>query len=168
MTPAGVAPRARCPAWLLLAWLLLPGLLTIRHSIPLLEHYFLFVPPAAALLTGLCIDALSARRVPRFGRALLWLSTGAVVLAGVLHLITTVGLLSRVSQHYETEYGAPLSTEQRLAWDVAGNAFGSRQVLYERFFASDPLTRARAMAAIYPKTELMDRVREFLGRDQEP
>ena len=27
----------------------------------------------------------------------------------------------------------------RLAWDVAGSAFGSRQVLYERFFASDPL-----------------------------
>ncbi len=39
----------------------------------------------------------------------------------------------------------------RLAWDVAGSAFGSRQVLYERFFASDPLTRARAMAAIYPE-----------------
>src|SRR2546421_482261 len=39
----------------------------------------------------------------------------------------------------------------RLAWDLAGNAFGSRQVLYERFFASDPLTRARAMAAVYPK-----------------
>jgi len=56
----------------------------------------------------------------------------------------------------------------RLAWDVAGNAFGSRQVLYERFFASDPLTRARAMAAVYPKSEVMDRVREFLGREQEP
>ena len=55
----------------------------------------------------------------------------------------------------------------RLAWDVAGNAFGSRQVLYERFFASDPLTRARAMAAIYPKNEMMERVREFLGRDGE-
>ena len=56
----------------------------------------------------------------------------------------------------------------RLAWDAAGNAFGSRQVLYERFFASDPLTRARAMAAIYPKGEMMERVREFLGRDEEP
>src|SRR5204862_3218898 len=53
----------------------------------------------------------------------------------------------------------------RLAWDVAGNAFGSRQVLYERFFASDPLTRARAMAAIYPKDQMMQRVQEFLGRD---
>src|SRR5258708_40173829 len=55
----------------------------------------------------------------------------------------------------------------RLAWDVAGNAFGSRQVLYERFFASDPLTRARAMAAIYPNDAMIDRVREFLGRADE-
>jgi 4-hydroxyphenylacetate 3-monooxygenase len=50
----------------------------------------------------------------------------------------------------------------RLAWDVAGSAFGSRQVLYERFFASDPLTRARALGAIYPKDEMMARVQEFL------
>ncbi|MBV9828790.1 MAG: 4-hydroxyphenylacetate 3-monooxygenase, oxygenase component [Alphaproteobacteria bacterium] len=55
----------------------------------------------------------------------------------------------------------------RLAWDVAGNAFGSRQVLYERFFASDPLTRARALAAIYPKDAVIDRVREFLGKSNE-
>ena len=46
----------------------------------------------------------------------------------------------------------------RLAWDIAGSAFGSRQVLYERFFASDPLTRARALGAMYPKTEVMERV----------
>ncbi|MGH7096019.1 MAG: 4-hydroxyphenylacetate 3-hydroxylase C-terminal domain-containing protein, partial [Stellaceae bacterium] len=55
----------------------------------------------------------------------------------------------------------------RLAWDVAGNAFGSRQVLYERFFASDPLTRARALAAAYPKEQVMNRVLEFLGRSDE-
>ncbi|MBM3218228.1 MAG: 4-hydroxyphenylacetate 3-monooxygenase, oxygenase component [Candidatus Rokubacteria bacterium] len=53
----------------------------------------------------------------------------------------------------------------RLAWDVAGSAFGSRQVLYERFFASDPLTRARILNALYPKREAADRVRDFLGRD---
>jgi 4-hydroxyphenylacetate 3-monooxygenase len=55
----------------------------------------------------------------------------------------------------------------RLAWDIAGTSFGSRQVLYERFFASDPLTRARALASIYPKKEVMDRVLEFLGRDDD-
>ncbi len=53
----------------------------------------------------------------------------------------------------------------RLAWDVAGSSFGSRQVLYERFFASDPLTRARALAAMYPKNEAMERVLDFLKRD---
>jgi 4-hydroxyphenylacetate 3-monooxygenase len=50
----------------------------------------------------------------------------------------------------------------RLAWDIAGSAFGSRQVLYERFFASDPLTRARFLSAMYPKEELMKRVLDFL------
>jgi 4-hydroxyphenylacetate 3-monooxygenase len=56
----------------------------------------------------------------------------------------------------------------RLAWDVAGSSFGSRQVLYERFFASDPLTRARALAAIFPKNEAMERVLDFLQRDDTP
>jgi 4-hydroxyphenylacetate 3-monooxygenase len=55
----------------------------------------------------------------------------------------------------------------RLAWDIAGSAFGSRQVLYERFFASDPLTRARALNAMYPKAAVMERVRAFLARDDE-
>ena len=53
----------------------------------------------------------------------------------------------------------------RLAWDVAGSAFGSRQVLYERFFASDPLTRARILGALYPKEAAMDRVRDFLAEE---
>ena len=39
----------------------------------------------------------------------------------------------------------------RLAWDIAGSSFGSRQVLYERFFASDPLTRARLKCALSEK-----------------
>jgi 4-hydroxyphenylacetate 3-monooxygenase len=53
----------------------------------------------------------------------------------------------------------------RLAWDIAGSAFGSRQVLYERFFASDPLTRARALNSMYAKEEVMERVRKFLEDD---
>ena len=53
----------------------------------------------------------------------------------------------------------------RLAWDIAGSAFGSRQVLYERFFASDPLTRARALNSMYPRDAAMDRVRKFLDDD---
>jgi 4-hydroxyphenylacetate 3-monooxygenase len=52
-----------------------------------------------------------------------------------------------------------------LAWDIACSSFGNRQVLYERFFASDPLTRAKALASMYPKKEAIDRVLDFLGRD---
>src|SRR5436309_1152109 len=54
-----------------------------------------------------------------------------------------------------------------LAWDIACSSFGGRQVLYERFFASDPLTRAQFLHAIYPKEELMERIRTFLGRDDD-
>jgi 4-hydroxyphenylacetate 3-monooxygenase len=53
----------------------------------------------------------------------------------------------------------------RLAWDIAGSAFGGRQVLYERFFAADPLARARAINALYAKGEVMQRVRRFLDDD---
>ncbi len=85
----------------------------------------------------------------------------------------------------EADFGSPLAPEIeqylatdtttardrvklfRLAWDIACSAFAGRQVLYERFFASDPLSRARALNAIYPKEELMERVREFL-RQAEP
>jgi 4-hydroxyphenylacetate 3-monooxygenase len=54
----------------------------------------------------------------------------------------------------------------RLAWDITCSAFGSRQVLYERFFAGDPLTRARFLYNLYPKDEVMDRVRAFLDHDE--
>ncbi len=78
-------------------------------------------------------------------------------------------LKSDIEQYLATDSTAARDRVKlfRLAWDLAGNAFGSRQVLYERFFASDPLTRARALASIYPKQEVMDRVREFLARDDE-
>ena len=38
--------------------------------------------------------------------------------------------------------------------------------VFYRFFASDPLTRARALAAIYPKGEAMQRVLDFLQREE--
>ena len=76
-------------------------------------------------------------------------------------------LAGDIEQYLATDTTAARDRVQlfRLAWDVAGSSFGSRQVLYERFFASDPLTRARALAAIYPKNEAMQRVLDFLQRD---
>jgi 4-hydroxyphenylacetate 3-monooxygenase len=55
----------------------------------------------------------------------------------------------------------------RLAWDIACSAFAGRQVLYERFFAGDTLNRAQFLYNIYPKQAVMERVREFLGGDEQ-
>jgi len=58
----------------------------------------------------------------------------------------------------------------RLAWDVALSAFGSRQVLYERFFFGDPVRMAGALLASH-NSEMQrhaEMVREFVqqGRDE--
>ncbi len=54
-----------------------------------------------------------------------------------------------------------------LAWDVAASAFGSRQVLYERFFFGDPVRMAGAMFAAHDRAAYMERVRDFLDRASE-
>lgn len=58
----------------------------------------------------------------------------------------------------------------RLAWDTAVSAFGSRQVLYERFFFGDPVRMAGALVAGH-NAEIQryaEQVREFvkLGREE--
>jgi 4-hydroxyphenylacetate 3-monooxygenase len=50
----------------------------------------------------------------------------------------------------------------RLAWDIVGNAFGSRQLLYERYFSGDPVRLTAGRYLNYEKEPLMERVREFL------
>lgn len=54
----------------------------------------------------------------------------------------------------------------RLAWDTALSAFGSRQVLYERFFFGDPVRIAGAVFNSHDRTPYMERVREFLRREE--
>ena len=52
----------------------------------------------------------------------------------------------------------------RLAWDLALSSFGSRQVIYERFFFGDPVRMQMATFANYDRREVMERVRAFLNR----
>lgn len=52
----------------------------------------------------------------------------------------------------------------RLAWDTAVSAFGSRQVLYERFFFGDPVRMAGALFQSHDRKPYMDMVRDFLVR----
>jgi 4-hydroxyphenylacetate 3-monooxygenase len=57
----------------------------------------------------------------------------------------------------------------RLAWDTAVSAFGSRQVLYERFFFGDPVRMAGALVTNHgaEMAPLMERVREFLKQSKD-
>jgi 4-hydroxyphenylacetate 3-monooxygenase len=52
----------------------------------------------------------------------------------------------------------------RLAWDIALSSFGSRQVLYERFFFGDPVRMASALYTSYDKEPYKRRVADFLDR----
>lgn len=52
----------------------------------------------------------------------------------------------------------------RLAWDVALSSFGSRQVLYERFFFGDPVRMAGALYTSYNKEPYKELVQAFLDR----
>jgi len=50
----------------------------------------------------------------------------------------------------------------RLAWDIVGSAFGSRQVLYERYFSGDPVRLTAGRYLTYAKAPLLERVCDFL------
>lgn len=55
----------------------------------------------------------------------------------------------------------------RLAWDTALSAFGTRQVLYERYFFGDPVRMAGALFFSHDRTPYMEKVRDFLKRSVE-
>jgi 4-hydroxyphenylacetate 3-monooxygenase len=76
-------------------------------------------------------------------------------------------LASQIEQYLATDNSSARDRVKlfHLAWDISCSSFGNRQVLYERFFASDPLTRAKALTAMFPKQQVTDRVLDFLGRD---
>lgn len=53
----------------------------------------------------------------------------------------------------------------RLAWDTCMSAFGSRQVLYERYFFGDPVRLSDDLYGIYERKKLMDRIEKDFLRD---
>ena len=55
-----------------------------------------------------------------------------------------------------------------LAWDVAGSAFGSRQVIYERYFQGDWMRNASILFDAYDAEPVMQQVRDFLAASNPP
>jgi 4-hydroxyphenylacetate 3-monooxygenase len=50
----------------------------------------------------------------------------------------------------------------KLAWDLAGDGIGSRQVLYERFFSGDPMRNMALRYVSYDKSTVLAKVKTFL------
>jgi 4-hydroxyphenylacetate 3-monooxygenase len=70
---------------------------------------------------------------------------------------------------YLATAGAPAQDRvalYRLAWDLAGSAFGGRQELYERFFFGDPDRMASALVDNTDLGPLAARVDDFLTRTE--
>jgi 4-hydroxyphenylacetate 3-monooxygenase len=51
----------------------------------------------------------------------------------------------------------------RLAWDASCSSFGSRQILYERFFQGDVYRNVVLLNSLYDKEPATAFVREFLA-----
>jgi 4-hydroxyphenylacetate 3-monooxygenase len=102
----------------------------------------------------------------------------------MIHYIQQLGASGLVAAPTEADVNGPLAEEIqryyqaaradaheripifRLAWDTALSAFGSRQVLYERYFFGDPVRMAGALVNSHDFSPYMDVVRDFLKRTQ--
>jgi len=71
-----------------------------------------------------------------------------------------------VEQYLDTDTATARERVQlfHLAWDLAGSAFGSRQVLYERYFQGDWMRNASILCDRYNSEPVMEQVRDFLAR----
>jgi 4-hydroxyphenylacetate 3-monooxygenase len=71
-----------------------------------------------------------------------------------------------IEQYLDTDTATARERVQlfHLAWDLACSAFGSRQVLYERFFQGDWMRNATILYNSYDTESLVEQVRKFLIR----
>jgi 4-hydroxyphenylacetate 3-monooxygenase len=91
--------------------------------------------------------------------------------SGLMALPTEADMKSEIRGDIDKYYQAKSATAEerirlfRLAWDISGSAFGSRQELYERFFFGDPVRMASALYNWYDKEPYKERVKELLHRN---
>jgi hypothetical protein len=111
--------RLRLRAAGLLAWVLLPMLLTIRHTIPLYDYYYLFVLPAGALLIGLGIHELAALCWSRRGgRILVGGALAAIIGVAAIQSVMVLRELDYVANAYVPKYGPPLDAAEYMTREL--------------------------------------------------
>lgn len=71
-----------------------------------------------------------------------------------------------INQYFDTDTATAMERVRlfHLAWDVAGSAFGSRQVIYERYFQGDWMRNASILFDAYDPESVMRQVRDFLDK----
>ncbi|MDA0263551.1 MAG: 4-hydroxyphenylacetate 3-monooxygenase, oxygenase component [Chloroflexi bacterium] len=76
-------------------------------------------------------------------------------------------LADDISRYLETDFASARDRVRlfRLAWDTCCSAFGSRQILYERFFQGDRNRNVVLMNSRYDKEPMSRWVQEFLDQD---
>jgi 4-hydroxyphenylacetate 3-monooxygenase len=88
--------------------------------------------------------------------------------SGLMALPTEKDMQSDIRSDIDTYYQARNTNAEerirlfRLAWDIAGSSFGSRQELYERFFFGDPVRMAGNLYTWYDKEPYKQRIKSFL------
>jgi len=76
-------------------------------------------------------------------------------------------LANEIKTHLETDTASAADRVRlfRLAWDTCCSAFGTRQVLYERFFQADAVRNAMILHDMCDAEPMVQWVREFLKQD---
>jgi 4-amino-4-deoxy-L-arabinose transferase-like glycosyltransferase len=118
---AGGAARPRIV--LVLAWLGLPIVATLAHSLDLHDHYYLLLYPAPFLLIGGGVGWL-ARQPARWAQGLLLTSLSIAVSLSALHLVVISRFVDDLGAHFEPCYDLPLGSTQEFDRDLL--AFGDR------------------------------------------
>jgi anthranilate 3-monooxygenase (FAD)/4-hydroxyphenylacetate 3-monooxygenase len=106
---------------------------------------------------------------PRVIEVLQTIGAGGLLMAPTAADFTAPEIAKDVAKYYQGAEGLASVDRIRLfklAWDLAGDAFGSRQLQYERYYAGDPV-RIQAMTYLgtsdKPYREMVDRAIALAG-----
>ena len=110
---------------------------------------------------------LFIRMYPRMGE-ILHLMGSSSLMALPAEADLSGPLASEIERYLETDTASAGERVRlfRLAWDASCSAFGSRQILYERFFQGDSYRNVALLNSVYDKGPATAFVREFLDSER--
>ena len=128
-----------------------------------IDQWGIMCPPYMPLLTA---RRLFIRMYPRMAEILHLLGSSSL-----MALPTEADLSGPLAEDIATYLDTDTATAEervrlfRLAWDVCCSSFGSRQVLYERYFGGDAQSNATLMFNLFDCQPMSTWVQEFLAEE---